>query len=246
METRETHAGRLRAAEGQFRLATAARLAVTIGQQPLDLPIRWSQGRHVVNYSAMALSSDEADFAAWNLQRSATFLMAAAVLGAIRGTLQNPRSDSDDRIVNAYQIARMIRNAFSHGPFDPVWRIDKDCRNKEFEIQNVIRLDCRDLDGKPFDWRHYGGPLAILSLSKFVRQNILRDVSEPGNVVPMPQRVFVQQGDLILMKVAEIPAEAERVELAKLPDGGVDLEGGHIIRPTSAAKMIRRQTQDPE
>jgi hypothetical protein len=71
--------------------------------------------------------------------------MASAVLEAIRGTIQNPKSDADARVVNAYQVARMIRNAFSHNPFNPVWNIDQDCRNKLFELQNVIRLDCREL-----------------------------------------------------------------------------------------------------
>jgi hypothetical protein len=233
MDDRNMHLAHLRAAEGQFRLATAARLAVTMGHQPLDLPIQWSHGKHLVNYSEIALTKDEADFAAWNLQRSATFLMASAVLEAIRGTIQNPKSDADARVVNAHQVARMIRNAFSHNPFNPVWNIDQDCRDKLFELQTVIRLDCRELHGRAFDWRHYGGPLAILALSNFVRQKILGDDSDPKKIVPMPQRVYYQQGDLILMKVDEIPADATRVESAELPDGGISLGNGHVIRPVA-------------
>jgi len=130
----------------------------------------------------------------------------------------------------------MIRNAFSHSPFNPVWNIDQDCRDKHFELENVIRLDCRSLNGKPFDWRHYGGPLAILMLSKFVRRNILGDVSDPDKVIPIPQRVYYQQGDLILMKVDEIPADAIRVESAESPDGRVSLGDGHVIRPIDDGK----------
>jgi len=77
MDDQEKHLRYLRATEGQFRLATAARLAVTMGHQALDLPIQWSHGKHVVSYSEIAVSNDEANFAAWNLQRSATFLMAS-------------------------------------------------------------------------------------------------------------------------------------------------------------------------
>ncbi len=229
MDEREKHLEYLRAAEGQFRLSTAARLALTVGHQPLDLPIQWSHGRHVVNYSEIALSKEEADFAAWNLQRSATFLMASAALEAIRGTIENPKSNHDARVVNAYQIARMIRNAFSHSPFNPVWNIDQDCRDKRFELPNVIHLDCTGLHGKPFDWRHYGGPLAILMLSKFVRRDLLGDTKEPEQVIPMPQRVYHQQGDLILIKVDEIPADAVLVEAVELPGGGISLGGGHFI-----------------
>ena len=70
---REVHLGYLRAAEGQFRLATAVRLAVTFEHRPLDLPLQWLHGKHTVRYSEIALSREESDFAAWNLQRSATF-----------------------------------------------------------------------------------------------------------------------------------------------------------------------------
>jgi len=236
MDAQETHKRHLRAADGQFRLATATRLAVTVGDQPLDLPVQWSRGKHVVCYSEIALSPDEADFAAWNLQRSATFLMASAILEAIRGTIPNPKSHADDQVVNAYQIARMIRNAFSHSPFNPVWSIDQNCRDRQFEIEGVIRLDCRALDGKPFHWRHYGGPLAILILSRFVRVRVLGDVDDAEKVIPLPQRVYYQQGDLILMKVHEIPADAIRIEEAELPDGAVSLGGGHFIRPISAGE----------
>ena len=102
MDKREFHLAQLRAAEGQFRLSTAVRLAITFDHQPLDLPIHWSHGKHVVNYSDIALSKEEADFAAWNLQRSATFQMTSSVLEAIRGTIENPKVNQDDRIVNSY------------------------------------------------------------------------------------------------------------------------------------------------
>jgi hypothetical protein len=229
MDAREIHVGHLRAAEAQFRLATAARLAVTLGHQPLDLPIRWSHGQHTVTYSEITLSRDEADFAAWNLQRSATFLMASAALEAIRGTIENPRSHSDPQVVSAYQVARMIRNAFSHSPFNPVWRIDPDCLEKRFEIPNVIHLDCAGLDGKPFDWHHYGGPLALLELSRFVRCSLLGDTKQPEKVIPLPERVYYQQGELILMKVDNIPEGVVPVEAEQRPGGGVPLGGGHVL-----------------
>lgn len=237
MEQREIHLRHLRAAEGQFRLATATRLAVTVGHQPLDLPIQWSHGKHTVNYSEVALSHEEADFAAWNLQRSTTFLMASVALDAIKATFQNPKLHSDTQIVSAYQIARMIRNAFSHSPFNPIWRIDEDCRNKRFEVKGVIQLDCTNLDGKAFDWHHYGGPLALLALSCFVRCDLLGD-SKGREDVPLPERFYYQQGDLILMKVDEIPSDAVPIEVERLPDGSIPLGGGHVIYPVSGESAL--------
>jgi hypothetical protein len=114
MTSREVHVRHLRTAEGQFRLATAVRLAVTFERQPLDLPLEWSHGKQRVRYSEVVLSREESDLAAWNLQRSATLLMASAALEAIRATTANPKTHSDHRVTAAYQIARMIRNAFAH------------------------------------------------------------------------------------------------------------------------------------
>ena len=75
----EKHIGRLFSSELQFRLASATRLAVTMDNQPLDVPLEWSHGKHKVSYEEVALRKDQADFAAWNLHRSATFLMAICV-----------------------------------------------------------------------------------------------------------------------------------------------------------------------
>jgi hypothetical protein len=146
--------------------------------------------------------------------------MASAALEAIRGTIANPKLHTDPQVVSAYQIARTIRNAFSHSPFNPVWNIDPDCRGKRFELQGVIQLDCADLDGKLFDCRHYGGPLAPLGRSRFVRCNLLGD-SKGQEEVPLPERVYYHQGDLILMKIDEIPADAVPVEVDRLPGGGI-------------------------
>lgn len=238
MDTRGSHIRHLRAAEAQFRLATAARLAVTVGHQPLDLPIQWSHGRHVVSYSEVALSREEADFAAWSLQRSATFLMASAALEAIRATIANPKSHSDPKVASAYQIACLVRNAFAHRPFNPIWRIDPDCRNSRFEVAGVIQLDCTGLDSKPFDWRHYGGPLALLRLSQFVRSDLLGDSEEPEKVIPLPERVYYQQGDLILMKVDDIPADAVRVEVERLPGGRIPPRGDTLSAPQARSNEL--------
>ena len=230
MTPREVHLGYLRAAEGQFRLATAVRLAVTFEHQPLDLPLQWLHGKHTVRYSEIALSREESDFAAWNLQRSATFLMASAALEGIKATTANPKAHSDRRIVAAYQISRMVRNAFAHKLFNPIWHIDADCRDQQFEVPDVIRLDTTGLDSTPFDWRQYGGPLALLRLSNFVRKEVLSDDEQPDDVIPLPERLYIQQGDLIFMKVNDIPAGAVPADVERLPDGGIRLPGGHIIR----------------
>lgn len=101
-----------------------------------------------------------------------------------------------------------------------------------FEVPDVIVLNTRGLHGTPFDWRHYGGPLALFRLCQFVRTEILKDVPAPRTVVPIPQRMIYQVGDLILTKVDGIPAGAVRVEGNRLPNGGIAPPGGYVASPT--------------
>jgi hypothetical protein len=139
---REIHINYLFATELQFRLASAVRLAVTCNRQPLDLPIEWTYGRHRVLYEEIALRQDQADYA-FLLRQSATFAMAVAIKEGIEAiaprlpkAVQKAKNDideaiwkviqvvapkpwksSDDDVVAAYHIARLIRNAYSHaGP----------------------------------------------------------------------------------------------------------------------------------
>lgn len=227
----DEHIQHLRSAELQFRLASAVRLASTFKAQPLDLPLDWSHGRHSVHYSEIALSEEDADYGAWNLHRSATFLMAVAMKDAIRVAVSDPKNHSDSDVCSAYQISRLVRNAFAHAPFDPVWSIDIDCRDRVFSVRDIIALDATGIQGQHFNWRHYGGPLALLRLSQYVRTIILNDSEPPSPVIPMPKNVYVQQSDLILKRVDEIPAGATPVDIERLPDGGIPLGNGHVIYP---------------
>lgn len=65
--------------------------------------------------------------------------MAVAIKDAIGATVSDPKNSTSSDVRSAYQIARMIRNAFAHAPMSPTWRIDKDCRDKVFEIPHIIK-----------------------------------------------------------------------------------------------------------
>jgi hypothetical protein len=237
LSEREKQIARLFTAELQFRLASAVRLAATLKVQPLDLPQEWTHGQHQVSYEEVALRADQADYAAFFLHRSATFLMAVAMKDAIRAVVHDPKTAAEP-VRSAYQIARLVRNAFAHAPFSPTWSIDDDCRDVVFEVSDVIALDTRGLHGTLFDWRHYGGPLALFRLCRFVRMEILKDVAKPRTVVPTPKNVIYQVGDLILQKVDEIPADAVRVTPKQLPDGGISLPGGYVIGRAGKGKTL--------
>lgn len=189
----------------------------------------WTHGRHHVRYDEVALRQDQADYASYFLHRSATYLMAVAMRDAIAAVARDPKNSPDANIRAAYQIARLIRNAFAHGPFSPIWSVDEDCRNATFEIPDVISLNTTGLQGTKFDWRHYGGPLALFRLCRFVRIDILGDEPAPRKVVPMPSGKVIQVGDLILEPVAELPPDSVPVEVEASPDGGIDLGDGYRL-----------------
>jgi len=202
------------AAELQFRLASAVRLATTMKEQPLNLPVQWVYGKHCVRYNEVALREDQADYASWHLHQSATFLMATEIKNAIIAVIPDPISHLDKNVSNAFQIARFIRNAFTHHPFKPVWSIEKEYQDKKFTVAGIIDLDTADLHGKPFDWRHYGGPLAILKLYHFVRFEILKDKGKrpADRILPKPKSEYIQHGSLILKRVKKIPKGAKRIK----------------------------------
>jgi hypothetical protein len=213
MSETEKQIGNLFTAELQFRLASTVRLATTLGTQPLDLPMEWTHGVHRVTYEEVVLRPDQADFAADFLHRSATFLMAVAIKDAIRTIVQDPKSSTDANVRSAYQISRLIRNAFAHAPFLPTWSIDRDCTDQVFSIPDIVTLNTTGLNGTPFDWRHYGGPLAMFRLCRFVRIQILGDQPAPRTGIPIPGNVIYQQGNLILKKADEILPDAVPVEV---------------------------------
>ncbi len=122
--------------------------------------------------------------------------MAVAMKDATEAVISDPKNHSDTNVSSAYQISRLIRNAFSHGPFNPKWSVDPDCRNKTFAVRDIIAIDTKGLDRAVFDWRQYGGPLALLRLSEFVRKDILGDDSSVHTTVALPRDVYYQIGEL--------------------------------------------------
>lgn len=229
-------------AELQFRLATAVRLAATLKAQPLDLPMEWTHGQSIVKYEEIALRQDQADYAACFLHRSATFLMAVAIKDAIRAIVPDPKSSTDSNVRSSYQVARLIRNAFAHAPFKPIWSIDPDCRDKVFTIPNVVTLDTTGLHGTPFDWRHYGGPLALFRLCRFVRMDILKDKPKSRKDVPIPNSRIYQQGNLILKQVDQFTPDGLLTKIERLPDGGIPLGDGHILYPDAREQKSENNT----
>lgn len=131
--------------------------------------------------------------------------------------------------MNAYQISRMIRNAFSHSMVTPRWSIDTDCQQRTFAIDGVISLDTCNLHDKSLEWHDYGGPLAMFQFARFVRECLLGAKLDPNRQKPnFPTLECYRQGRLIFRRVDEIPANATLVASAG-PGETIDLGDGHVV-----------------
>lgn len=244
MSNNEKQIRQLFTAELQFRLASAVRVATSLKEQPLDLPVLWTHGKQSVTHRDIALRQDQADFASFYLHQSSTFLMAVAMKDALKQALPDPKNSSDSRIRAAYQISRLIRNAFAHAPFKPTWSIDPDCRNTIFSIPDIISLDTSGLEEMAFNWRHYGGPLALFQLSRFIRIEILKDAVKPRKEMQTPEHRIYQQGNLILKQIDKLPKGIRKIQVQPLSDGSIPLGHGHFIGSGSATlySKVKRRT----
>jgi len=199
----------LETAELQFRLAAAVRLAASDGRQPRDLPIVWSHGNHSVRYEDIALTESDADRAAHFLLQTATFLLAAQIKDVLLACFRDPKNHRTKQVRAAYQIARLIRNAFAHRPFAPTWSIDKDCQDRVFTVPRVISIDTSGLHEQKTNWRDYGGPLALLLFARWARNRVLRIPPSTPGPVEQPDLKYYQVGKLLLRRIDGEKPEAD-------------------------------------
>jgi len=230
MDDRDTLVKKLMVAEQQFRLACTVNLAVTNNVQTLDVPVEWTFGGHKVTYEDFGLRKDQAEIIAAHLEMTATFVICAAIRDALVCYFPNTRNHTNQDVVSAYQISRILRNAFSHSVISPVWSIDDDCKDRVFEINEVISLNTTGLQGQFVNWQDYGGPLAIFKFGRFVRENLLKcKVDQKRKKPPFPTIEIYQQGRLLLRRVEELPTGVTQIASVG-PGETLDLGNGHQIR----------------
>lgn len=204
---KDAHIQLLKVAEQQFRLACTVNFLVAVGKQPLDVPLEQTFGRHRTRYQEFALRPDQADYSASALERVATFAMSSALRQAFAECVPDAKAHERPEVVFAYQISRLVRNAFGHHVLRPIWSIDRDCQDRKFEVENVVTLDTTGLHGRDVNWRDYGGHLAMWRLSQWVRFNVLDDVAPADRREPQkPSIEAYQQGREIFVRQSEPPA----------------------------------------
>ena len=161
-------------AELFYKFSLAASSHILHSDVKLSYYGAFSFGKHVLTKKELQLNKSEEKTGARILEFVGTYMMILQLNKVLedewgkRKRLQNKDKD----IQNISQVVRLIRNAFAHDPFKPMWKIDYSTKNKEFKIPRILTLKTQDLHGKRLDRMHYGGPLALLRLLQFVKKKL--------------------------------------------------------------------------
>jgi hypothetical protein len=169
--SREKYIRSLDLAANQYKLALQTKAAADLGAVPQRL-IGVTYGGLHIDKQDNQLSPEDAAFASSALEHTAMFTLAVAADTALERTIPDRFNESNQNVATAARIARILRNAFSHDPFFPRWICTNPNHLGQFTIPDVISLDTRALNGQEIDWRHYGGPLAILRFLRYCQSLI--------------------------------------------------------------------------
>jgi hypothetical protein len=184
---------RLSVAELQFKLALGVNLhrAFSRGDSAFPYLDTFSYGKHVASRDELALSPSEERDASLALEHTTTYVMALQIDTALEALVPERFTPTDTEAQNASWIARLIRNAFAHAPQHPRWLTYPGCDTNHFSVREIIALDTNGLNGQPVDYKHFGGPLALLRFSVFVRTDLIprvtaNTVAQSDTVRPAP------------------------------------------------------------
>ncbi|MBI4093310.1 MAG: hypothetical protein HY420_05285 [Candidatus Kerfeldbacteria bacterium] len=156
----------LKYAEVFFKLSFAIH---STGSTKLEYLDTFSWGKHVLSKKDLKLTKKQEELGIALLHHVATYTLASQIDTTLQNLYKNRFKHRRKVVRNASWIARLVRNAFAHNPFYPQWIIQPEAKNSVFEVEDIIKIKTSNLDGKFVSRHDYGGPLALLSLSEFVR-----------------------------------------------------------------------------
>ena len=138
----------------------------------------FSFGQHVAHHEELALTPKQEEQAFAALEHCATYIAVIQVHTVLEAIHPDPFHIAEPATSAAFQISRLIRNAFAHNPFAPVWEIRHAWRDKVFIVPGIISLDTTGLDGQFLRRQHYGGPLTVLRLITYA-ESVVQLLGEP-------------------------------------------------------------------
>ncbi len=148
-------------------------------KEPVNYLDVFTWGKHTLNEVSLRLSRDEEELAFALLEHCTLYTIVIQIDTVLHELFKNQNTDRfnhpDSNVCSAAWIARLIRNAFAHDPLNPVWITYSECDSKMYAVEDIIELNTKGINGQRVRREHYGGPIAIILLSEYVRTNILED-----------------------------------------------------------------------
>ena len=124
-----------------FKLAHAVRIkCYNNSSSRFEYPTMYVHGSHSVTNEEFSLNKKQEEFASSALLHCTRYIMIVQIDTALEMCIENRFEHIDNQVKSTAWIARLIRNAFSHDPFNPKWLIDRKCRNNTYEIENIIKM----------------------------------------------------------------------------------------------------------
>ena len=137
----------------------------------------FSFGGHVAYRTELALTTEQEEHAFAALEHCGTYLAAVQVHTVLESIHADPFQIPEPEIAAAFQIARLIRNAFAHNPFGPIWEIREAWKDRTFSVPSVITLNTADWTATPTTrWE------LVWSLSRRPKRSFLRSRQLAGSV----------------------------------------------------------------
>jgi hypothetical protein len=167
-DRKEKHLELLKNSELQYKYA----LGLGVTNPRLQYLTIFSYGKHTARIRELRLNKDQEEFAVICIEHTAIYIMAVQIDSVLSETIEDRFNHKNNDVKSAAWIARLVRNSFAHNPFAPTWKIYRECDNKIYKVRNIISLNTKGLNNKPVKRMDYGGPLALLYLSRFVRNEI--------------------------------------------------------------------------
>ena len=146
---------------------------ILTSDKPLEYLGIFSFGKHTANYDDLKLNREQEKRGSAILEHVGTYMMILQLNKVLEdewGEQRLQSNDNDIRIIS--QVVRLIRNAFAHDPFNPIWDISKSTENQTFDIPKILTLKTNQLDGKKVNRMDYGGPLALLRLLQYTKKKL--------------------------------------------------------------------------
>ncbi len=164
-------------AENAFKLLIGLRITVSSNEGLINYIDTFSWGKHTMHAQSLHLSKEEEIIALAALEHCTIYTLVTQIDTTLQKFFNGRNIDrfkhQNTNISSAAWISRLIRNAFTHNPLNPIWITYNECETKKYTVDDIIFLDTTELNGKKVKREDYGGPLALIRLSEYVRNMVL-------------------------------------------------------------------------